>query len=92
MEEEKKNLVPQSCVLSEALIKLRDTEEKTTLVKESCVLLTTFGTSKSNSKVSKSNSWKITYYTKTTLLQRELFLTMFFLKAVMLKIILSNYH
>ena len=34
-----------------------------------------FGTSKSNSEVSKSYSWKIL---KTVLLQRELFLTMFY--------------
>ena len=37
-----------------------------------------FGTSKSNSEVSKSNSWKFTSFSKTTLLQREPFLTMFY--------------
>ena len=34
--------------------------------------------SKSNFEISKSNSWKTTSFTKTTLLQREPFLTMFY--------------
>ena len=37
-----------------------------------------FETSKSNCDVSKSNSWKITCFSKTTSLQRELFLTMYY--------------
>ena len=37
-----------------------------------------FETSNSKSEVSKSNSWKITSFSKTTSLQRELFLTMFY--------------
>ena len=37
-----------------------------------------FETSKSNSKVLKSNSWKSTSFSKTALLQKELFLTMFY--------------
>ena len=35
-------------------------------------------TSKSQSEVSKSNSWKITSFSKTMLLKRELFLTMLY--------------
>ena len=35
-----------------------------------------FGTSKSNSEVSESNSWKITSFSKTSSLQSEPFLTM----------------
>ena len=37
-----------------------------------------FDTSKSYSEVSKSNSWKITSFSKTTPLQREPFLTIFY--------------
>ena len=37
-----------------------------------------FGTSLSNAEVSISNSWKITSFSKTTLFQRGLFLTMFY--------------
>ena len=37
-----------------------------------------FETSSSKLEVSKSNSWKITYFSKTTSLQREPFLTMFY--------------
>ena len=58
-----------------------------------------FETSNSKSEVSKSNSLKITSFSKTTLLQREPFLTMFytvnlslFMKGFMLIIILSNYQ
>ena len=36
-----------------------------------------FETSNSKSEVSKSNLWKITPFSKTTSLQRKLFLTMF---------------
>ena len=59
-----------------------------------------FETSNSNSEVSKSNSWKITSFWTTTLLQRESFLTMFYTinispllntkKGFMLIIILKN--
>ena len=37
-----------------------------------------FKTSNSKLEVSKSNSWKITLFSKTRLLQREPFLTMFY--------------
>ena len=37
-----------------------------------------FGTSNSKLEVSKSNSWKITSFSKTAPLQREPFLTIFF--------------
>ena len=37
-----------------------------------------FETSKANTKFSKSNSCKVTSFSKTTSLQREPFLTMFF--------------
>ena len=60
-----------------------------------------FETSNSKSEVSKSNSSKITPFSKTTSLQRVLFLTMFytinlspllvFKKGFMLITILSNY-
>ena len=52
-------------------------EEKTPFVAQSFQMLD-FGTSKSDSEVSKSNSWKITSFSKSTLLQREPFLTMFY--------------
>ena len=61
-----------------------------------------FETSHSKSEVSKSNSWKITSFSKTTSLQRALFLTMFFTinlspflvikKGFMIIIILSKYQ
>ena len=43
-----------------------------------CLQMLDFETSKSNYEVSKSNSWKITSFLKTMLLQRELFLTLFY--------------
>ena len=54
-----------------------------------------FGNSKSNSEVLKSNSWKITVFSKNTLLQREPSRTMFYTinsspLLVLLKIILSK--
>ena len=84
--------------------KLRDNyERKNTLVTRSCVLsVLDFETSNSKLEVLKSNLWKITSFSKTTLLQRELFLTMFYTtnlspllvtnKGFMLIIILSNYQ
>ena len=61
-----------------------------------------FETSSSKSEVSKSNSWKITSFSKTMALQREPFLTMFYTinlsllliikKGFMLIFILSNYQ
>ena len=61
-----------------------------------------FETSNSKPEVSKSNSWKITYFSKTTPLQREPFLTKFYItnlfpllvtkKGFMLINILSNYQ
>ena len=54
-------------------------EEKTSLSHEVvCFQMLDFVHSKSNSEVLKSNSWKITYFSKTTPLQREPFLTMFY--------------
>ena len=54
-------------------------EEKTPLSHEVvCFQMLDFETSKSKSEVSKSNLWKITSFSKTTLLQREPFLTMFY--------------
>ena len=38
-----------------------------------CFQMLDFGTSTSNSEVSKSNSWKVTSFSKTTLLHREPF-------------------
>ena len=43
-----------------------------------CVKMVDFETSTSKLEVSKSNSWKITPFSKTRLLQRELFLTKFY--------------
>ena len=43
-----------------------------------CFQMLDFGTSNSKLEVSKSTSWKITSFSKTTSLQREPFLTMFF--------------
>ena len=78
-------------------------KEKTPLSHEVvCFQMLDFETSNSKSEVSKSNSWKITSFSKTTLLQREPFLTMFYTinlspllvtkKGFMLIIILSNYQ
>ena len=56
-------------------------KEKTPLSHEVvCFQMLDFETSNSKSEVSKSNSWKITSFSKTTLLQRERepFLTMFY--------------
>ena len=53
--------------------------KKKNLVTRSCVLkMFDFETSKSNFEVSKSTSWKITIFSKTTLHQRESYLTMFY--------------
>ena len=67
-----------------------------------CVWMVDFETSSSKLDVSKSNSWKITSFSKTMTLQKELFLTMFYTtnlslllvtkKSFMLIIILSNYQ
>ena len=67
-----------------------------------CLQMLDFETSNSKSEVSKSNSWKITFFSKTTSLQRELFLTVFYTinlspllaikKGFMIIIILSNYQ
>ena len=43
-----------------------------------CLQMLDFETSNSKSEVSKSNSWKITSFSKTTSHQREPFLTMFY--------------
>ena len=60
------------------LSKLRDMNEiKNNLVTRSCFQMLDSETSNSKLEVSKSNSWKITSFSKTTSLQRELFLTMF---------------
>ena len=54
-------------------------KEKKTLVTRSCVrfLMLDFETTNSKLEVSKSNSWKITAFSKTTSLQREPFLTVY---------------
>ena len=67
-----------------------------------CFQMLDFETSHSDSEVSKSKSWKITSFSKTTLLQREPFLTMFYTinlspllilkKGFVIIIILSNYQ
>ena len=78
-------------------------EEKTPLSHEVvCFQMLDFETSNSKSEVSKSNSWKITSFLKTMALQREPFLTMFYIINLspllvtkwgfMLIIILSNYQ
>ena len=79
-------------------------KEKTPLSHEVvCFQMLDFETSNSKSEVSKSNSWKITYFSKTASLQREPFLTMFYTSSnlsllivtqivFMLTIILSNYQ
>ena len=43
-----------------------------------CLYMVDFETSNSKLEVAKSNSLKITSFSKTTSLQRELFLTMFY--------------
>ena len=54
-------------------------EEKTRLSHEVvCFQMLDFETSNSNSEVLKLDSWKITSFSKTTFLQREPFLTMFY--------------
>ena len=61
--------------------KLRDYNEqkKNTLSHEVvCFQMITSETSNSKSEVSKSNSWKMTSFSKTIILQRKLFLTMFY--------------
>ena len=77
-------------------------KEKTPLSHEVvCVLMLDFETSSSTLEVSKSNSWKITSFSKTTSLQRELFLTMFYtinlspilvIKKGFVMIIILNYQ
>ena len=78
-------------------------KEKTPLShKVVCFLMLDFETSNSKFEVSKSNSWKITSFSKTTTLQGEPFLTMFYTinlspllvikKGFMMIIILSNYQ
>ena len=54
-------------------------KEKTPLShKDVCFQMLDFETSKSNSEVSKSNSLKINSFSKTTLLQKDPFLTLFY--------------
>ena len=85
--------------------KLRDNyERKRTPLSHEVVFfqLLDFGTSNSKLEVSKSNSWKISSFSKSTSLQREPFLTMFYTInhslllvtkwGFMLIIILSNYQ
>ena len=78
-------------------------KEKTALSHEVvCFQMVGFETSNSKYEVSKSNSWKITPFSKTTSLQREPFLTMFYTfdlspilttkSGFMLTIILSYYQ
>ena len=78
-------------------------KEKTPLLHEVvCFLMLNFETSNSKLEVSKSSSWKITSFSKTTTLQRKLFLTMFYTinlspllaikKGFMMIIILSDYQ
>ena len=77
----------QSC---EIIIK-----EKTPLShKVLCFQMLDFGTSKSNSEVSKSNSWKITSFTITLILQREPFLTILStaLSIACYQVSFSNFH
>ena len=67
-----------------------------------CFQMLDFETSNAKSEVRKSNSWKVTSFSKTTSLQRELFLTKFYTinlspllvikKGFMTTIILSNYQ
>ena len=78
-------------------------EKKTPLSHEVvCFQMLDFETSNFKSEVSKSNSWKITSFVKTTLLQREPFLAMYYTinlspllvtkRGFKLIIILSNYQ
>ena len=78
-------------------------KEKTPLPHEVvCFQMLDFETSNSKSEVSKSNAWKITSFSKTMLLQREPFLTVFYTinsspllvtkEGFMIIIILSNYQ
>ena len=78
-------------------------KEKTPLPHEVvCFQMLDFETSNSKLEVSKSNSWRITSFSKTMSLQREPFLTMFYTTNLspllvikwgfMLIIILSNYQ
>ena len=54
-------------------------KEKTPLsLKVVCFQMLDFGTSKSNFEALKSNSWKVTSFSKTMSPQREPFLTMFY--------------
>ena len=87
-------------------LELRDNyERKKTILSHEvvCFQMLDFETSNSKSEVSKSNSWKITSFSKTTSLQREpFFLTMFYIINLspllvtkwgfMLITILSNYQ
>ena len=78
-------------------------KEKTPLPHEVvCFLMLDFETSSSKLEVSKSNSWKITSFSKTMALQRKPFLTVFYTinlapllvikKGFMIIIIFSNYQ
>ena len=62
--------------------KLRDNNGRKITLAELCFQMLDFGTSKSNSEVSKSNSKILVenyiFFSRTTLLQREPFLTMFY--------------
>ena len=53
-------------------------EKKSLFHEVVCVSMVDFETSSSKSEVSKSNSWKITSFSKAMALQREPFLTMFY--------------
>ena len=74
----------QTCENLSSIIGLRSCEiimkEKKTFVTRSCVLsyMLDFETSNSKSEFSKSNSSKITPFTKTASLQRESLLTLFY--------------
>ena len=77
-------------------------EKNTSVARVVCFQMLAFETSNSKLKVSKSNLWKITSLSKTTLLQREPLLTMCYTinlfpllitkKGCMLTNILSNYQ
>ena len=58
--------------------KLRDNNERQNTLEVVCFQMLDFETSISKSEISKLNSWKITSFSKTTFLQREPFLTMFY--------------
>ena len=55
-----------------------------------CFLMLDFETSNSKHEVSKSNSWKIIFLLKTTSLQRELFLTMFYTTNLSPLLVIKN--